>query len=62
MDYNMNVRGKMLNVAYSPRGEPGAPVLMPLRWEELAGAHALDSETRMWRSAWRQRVIAGPTP
>jgi len=38
MDYNMNVRGKMLNVAYSPRGEPGAPVLMPLRWEELAGA------------------------
>ena len=23
MDYNMNVRGKTLNVAYSPRGEPG---------------------------------------
>ncbi len=42
MDYNMNVRGKTLNVAYSPRGEPGAPVSMPLSWEELARAHPLD--------------------
>jgi len=42
MDYNMNVRGKTLNVAYSPRGEPGAPVSMPLTWEELAQAHPLD--------------------
>jgi bifunctional non-homologous end joining protein LigD len=42
MDYNMNVRGKTLNVAYSPRGEPGAPISMPLTWEELASAHPLD--------------------
>ena len=42
MDYNMNVRGKTLNAAYSPRGAPGAPVSMPLTWEELAGAHPLD--------------------
>src|SRR5439155_8484904 len=42
MDFNMNVRGKTLNVAYSPRGEPGAPVSMPLTWEELAQAHPLD--------------------
>src|SRR6266480_4525908 len=42
MDYNMNVRGKTLNVAYSPRGAPGAPVSMPLTWEELANAHPLD--------------------
>ena len=42
MDFNMNVRGKTLNVAYSPRGEPGAPVSMPLTWEELADAHPLD--------------------
>jgi bifunctional non-homologous end joining protein LigD len=42
MDYNMNVRGKTLNVAYSPRGAPGAPVSMPLDWDELAGAHPLD--------------------
>ena len=42
MDYNMNVRGKTLNVAYSPRGEPGAPVSMPLTWAELAKAHPMD--------------------
>ena len=42
MDYNMNVRGKTLNVAYSPRGVAGAPVSMPLTWEELAKAHPLD--------------------
>ena len=42
MDFNMNVRGKTLNVAYSPRGEPGAPVSMPLDWDELAAAHPLD--------------------
>ena len=42
MDYNMNVRGKTLNVAYSPRGAAGAPVSLPLDWEELAGAHPLD--------------------
>ena len=42
MDYNMNVRGKTLNVAYSPRGSPGAAVSMPLTWDELADAHPLD--------------------
>jgi bifunctional non-homologous end joining protein LigD len=42
MDYNMNVRGKTLNVAYSPRGVAGAPVSMPLTWDELADAHPLD--------------------
>ena len=42
MDYNMNVRGKTLNVAYSPRGAPGAPVSMPLTWDELQNAHPLD--------------------
>ena len=47
MDHNMNVRGKTLNVAYSPRGEPGAPVSMPLTWEELASAHPLDYRLTM---------------
>ena len=42
MDYNMNVRGKTLNSAFSPRGAPGAPVSMPLTWDELATAHPLD--------------------
>jgi bifunctional non-homologous end joining protein LigD len=41
-DYNMNVRGKTLNVAYSPRGVPGAPVSMPLTWEELEAAEPAD--------------------
>ena len=42
MDFNMNVRGKTLNVAYSPRGVAGAPVSMPLTWDELSVAHPLD--------------------
>jgi bifunctional non-homologous end joining protein LigD len=36
-DHNMNTRGKTLNAAYSPRGVPGAPVSMPVTWEELPG-------------------------
>ncbi|PWT71380.1 MAG: DNA ligase D, partial [Proteobacteria bacterium] len=46
IDSNMNVRSKTLNVAYSPRALPGAPVSMPLTWDELAKAHPLDF--RMW--------------
>ena len=42
IDYNMNVRGKTLNVAYSPRGVAGAPVSMPLSWEELEAAEPMD--------------------
>jgi bifunctional non-homologous end joining protein LigD len=38
IDHNMNVRGKTLNVAYSARGAPGAPVSMPLTWDELEAA------------------------
>lgn len=34
-DHNQNVRGKTLAAAYSPRPVPGAPVSMPVRWEEL---------------------------
>ena len=46
IDSNMNVRSKTLNVAYSPRALPGAPVSMPLAWDELANAHPMDF--RMW--------------
>src|SRR5678816_4461530 len=45
MDYNMNVRGKTLNVAYSPRGAPGAPVSMPLSWEAVSYTHLRAHET-----------------
>jgi bifunctional non-homologous end joining protein LigD len=46
LDSNMNVRSKTLNCAYSPRGVAGAPVSMPLTWDELAKAHPMDF--RMW--------------
>ncbi|HLS82781.1 MAG TPA: non-homologous end-joining DNA ligase [Steroidobacter sp.] len=46
MDYNMNVRGKTLNVAYSPRGVAGAPVSMPLTWEELEASEPGDFTMR----------------
>jgi bifunctional non-homologous end joining protein LigD len=46
IDYNMNVRGKTLNSAYSPRGVPGAPVSMPLTWEELEVAEPMDFSLR----------------
>jgi bifunctional non-homologous end joining protein LigD len=42
IDSNMNVRSKTLNSAYSPRALAGAPVSMPLTWDELAKAHPLD--------------------
>lgn len=42
IDYNMNVRGKTLAAAYSPRGSPGAPVSMPLTWDELERARPED--------------------
>jgi len=41
-DYTMNTRTKTLAAAYSPRGVPGAPVSMPLTWEELETAQPLD--------------------
>ena len=35
MDVNQNARSKTLVAPYSVRPYPGAPVSMPLRWEEL---------------------------
>ena len=42
IDYTMNTRTKTLAAAYSPRGLPGAPVSIPLTWEELETAQPLD--------------------
>jgi bifunctional non-homologous end joining protein LigD len=63
IDYNMNARSKTLNVAYSPRAVSGAPVSMPLTWEELEKAHPLDfrllnvfERLRQRDDAWRDAL------
>jgi len=77
IDYNMNVRGKTLAAAYSPRGSPGAPISMPLTWDELERARPEDFTpgsviTRLektgdrwhdWRSTKQNlaRILGNPT-
>ena len=60
IDHNMNVRGKTLNVAYSPRGVAGAPVSMPL---DLGGARsrrtARFTGSEMCWSAWKNSATGG---
>ena len=60
-DHNMNGRGKTLNVAYSPRGVTGAPVSMPVTWEELPDIlppdFRMDNTPRLMAAhgdAWRE--------
>ncbi|GAB4322000.1 MAG: DNA ligase D [Dehalococcoidia bacterium] len=42
LDANMNARTKNLASVYSPRAKPGAPVSMPLRWDELDDVYPTD--------------------
>jgi bifunctional non-homologous end joining protein LigD len=41
-DHNMNGRGKTLASIYSPRVAPGAPVSIPVRWEEVESIYPAD--------------------
>jgi bifunctional non-homologous end joining protein LigD len=42
VDYAQNVRGKTLASVYSPRALAGAPVSMPVRWDELDRVYPTD--------------------
>ena len=42
LDVNQNARFKNLATAYSPRAKPGAPVSMPLRWDEIESTYPTD--------------------
>ena len=42
LDHNMNVMGKNMASVYSLRPLPGAPVSVPLRWDELADVYPSD--------------------
>jgi bifunctional non-homologous end joining protein LigD len=42
LDHNQNTRGKTLACAYSPRALPGAPVSMPVHWDEIERVYPSD--------------------
>ncbi len=54
IDVNQNGRIKSLASVYSPRANPGAPVSMPLRWDEVAEGDPLTFN--IWTAADRVRA------
>ena len=59
VDYLQNGRGKLLAAPFSARPLPGAPVSMPLRWDEVRpGLHP----TAVHRAGRRRRAWSGSGP
>jgi bifunctional non-homologous end joining protein LigD len=65
LDYNMNARGKSMPAPWSVRGSAGAPVSMPLDWDELGRVrpesfHLGNAAARLRRhgDAWAGLVAA----
>lgn len=59
IDYLRNDRGATSVAAYSPRARHGAPVALPLRWDELHSAEPPRFQVADYQ-AWKTRVLDDP--
>jgi bifunctional non-homologous end joining protein LigD len=60
LDYLRNGRGATFIAPYSPRARPGAPVAVPISWEELA--HGVDPATFTTTTVPRRLVTLAADP
>ena len=55
LDKNQNIRGKNMAAIYCPRPAPGAPVSMPVSWDELEDIYPTDFTIRTVPDLVKQR-------
>jgi len=60
IDYLRNSRGATAIASYSTRARPGAPVALPVAWDELAGLASASAFNTM--AAMRRVAAAAPDP
>jgi bifunctional non-homologous end joining protein LigD len=72
VDFGQNGRSRTIASVYSPRARPGAPVSMPLKWEELerpidpmaftmrTAFKRLERVGDLWAKMWNDRQDIGP--